>query len=463
MKIFKKKPIIIGILVVLCAFAAIVKILFGSYKSTSDAAVKATEWHNDPADIICEETGALKTLPHDWHRWRGENFDAIVTDAGLNLNWDAEKPELAWTFRHSGAGFSSPAVAGTTLYLSGAAQGYDFAFALDSRTGNLRWQQILGEHFVQSYGDGPRGTITIDDDKLYIIRGAGQIHCLSAVDGALIWQRDFVADFDGRIMGPWGYSESPLVDGELVICTPGGKGGTMVALDKNTGATVWKSDELMDIAGYSSPIVAEIDGVRQYIQQSENGVSGVRANDGKLLWNVEVPGYRVAVIPTPIYQDNIVYVTAGYNAGCAGIKISRQGETFHAEIIFNNKNMVNHHGGIVLVDGHIYGFSDTSGWICQDFLTGETIWNSGRGRRSDIGKGAIIAVNNRLILLEENSGVLALIAASPDGWKEYGRLELPERTKISSRNDMVWAHPVIANGKMYVRDQDLLFAFKLGE
>ena len=459
-----KKSILIGSLIILglVVVAVVVRKVFFGSKSTSEAAQRATEWQYNPAEIICEETGMLITLPGDWSRWRGENFDGIVRDSTLNLNWSEKKPALSWVFRYSGAGYSGPAIVGTTLYMSGAAEGHDFAFALDTKTGNLQWQQVLGEHFIQDYGDGPRSTFTIDGENLYLIRGGGQIHCLSAVDGKMIWQRDFAADFGGRRLGPWGYSESPLVDGELVICTPGGIGGTMVALDKNTGATVWVAEEWTDQAVYSSPIVAVVDGVRQYIQQSDNGVAGVRAEDGKLLWSVKIPGYRIAVIPTPVYKDNMVYVTSGYNAGCAGIQLSKRGEIFHAEMIFNNKNMVNHHGGVVLVDDHIYGFSDASGWICQNFRTGETVWNTGRARRSDnIGKGSVLAVNDRLILLEESSGTMVVIAASPDGYNELGRMELPERTKISSRTDMVWTHPVIANGKLYIRDQDLLFSFDL--
>ena len=459
MKIILKILMVIGALIVLAAGVFVARYVIGSLRSTSKSAQKATGWRNDPADILNEETGMLKTLPGDWHRWRGDNYDGIVKDANLNLNWAEKKPALAWVFRNAGAGFSGPAVVGTTLYMSGAAEGDDFAFALDTKTGNLKWIQTLGEQFLQSYGDGPRGTITVDEVRLYLVRGGGKIHCLSAVDGTMIWQKDFVADFGGSMMGSWGYSESPLVDGNIVVCTPGGKKGTMVALDKMTGATVWRSEEWTDDACYSSPIVAVVDGVRQYIQQSSDGVAGVRAEDGKLLWKVRMPGYRTAVIPTPVYQDNLVYVTAGYNAGCAGIRLEKRGETFQAEVVYNNKNMVNHHGGVVLVDGHIYGFSESPGWMCQNFKTGETVWNVGRSK--GIGKGAVLAVNDRLILLEERSGMMVVIAASPDGWKEYGRMEIPERTKLESMNNMVWTHPVIANGKLYLRDQDLLFAFEL--
>ena len=461
---FLKKPIVIGSIIFLIAIFFVARHHYGGAGSTSGAAMGVPEWEQNLQEIVCAETGKLITLQGDWHRWKGKNFDGVVIDSTLNLNWTEKKPEIAWIFRYSGAGFSGPAVVGTTLYMSGAAEGHDFAFALDTKTGNLKWKQTLDVHFVQSYGDGPRGTITVDEEYLYLILGGGKIYCLSAIDGKIMWQRDLVADFDGRIMGSWGYSESPIVDGNLVICTPGGKIGTMVALDKKNGSTVWVSKEWTDQTGYSSPIFAVVDGVRQYIQQSASGVSGVRAEDGKLLWSVKIPGYKVAVIPTPIYKDNIVYVTAGYNAGCAGIKLSKKGEIFQAEIIFNNKNMVNHHGGVVLVDDFIYGFSDASGWVCQNFRTGETVWNTGRANKIDkVGKGAIIAANNRLILLEETTGNIVLINASPDGWKQLCILELPERTKISSKNNMVWTHPVIANGKLFIRDQDLLFAFNLSD
>jgi len=206
--------------------------------------------------------------------------------------------------------------------------------------------------------------------------------------------------------------------------------------------------------------VAEIDGVRQYIQQSAKGVAGVAAKDGKLLWKVEIESYRVAVIPTPIYKDNIVYVTAGYSAGCNAIKVTKAGDKFNTEIVYSNKNMSNHHGGVLLVNNHIYGFSDVSGWVCQNFKTGEITW---RKRIREVGKGAVLAVNDRLILQDERTGLLTVIAASPNGWKEFGRMELPEQSQIETTDNMIWVHPVVAHGKLYVRDHDLLFCFDLRE
>jgi len=393
----------------------------------------------------------------DWTQWRGPNREGVVKQTGLNLDWSQKKPSLAWTFRQAGSGYSSPAIVGTTLYCMGA-DGSDFAFAVDTKSGNLKWKQNLGQQFVEDRGNGPRGSLTVDGDKLYLIRSGGHIHCLSAADGKMLWQKDFRNDFNGKLMSNWGFTESPLIDGNLVICTPGGKEGTMIALDKNTGAVVWRTKEWTDDSGHSSPIVVEIDGVRQYIQQSAKGVAGVAAKDGKLLWRVEIAGYRTAVIPTPIYHDRMVYVTSGYDAGCNLIRLTKAGDIFNAEVVYANKNLVNQHGGVVLVNGYLYGFSDDRTWTCQNLKTGETVWKE---RNSEVAKGCILAVNDRLLLLNEQNGLLTVAAASPDGWKEFGRMELPERTNVKTQNNAVWAHPVIANGKLYVRDHDLLFCFDL--
>jgi len=398
----------------------------------------------------------------DWSQWRGPNREGIVRQNGLNLDWSQKKPALSWTFRQAGAGYSAPTIVGTTLYCQGAADGNDFAFALDTQTGNLKWRQVLGTQFVSTddRGNGARGSVTVDGDRLYLIRGGGQIHCLSATDGRMIWQKDFRRDFGGNIMSrtDWGFSESPLIDGNLVICTPGGSRGAMVALDKSTGNLVWQSSEWTDVAGYSSPIVAEISGVRQYIQFGRSGVAGIAARDGKLLWKADVAGNNTAVIPTPVYHDNIVYVTSGYNAGCAAVRITRTGDTFRAETIYANHNMTNQHGGVVLLNGYIYGFSEDRTWTCQNFRTGETVWKE---RNNDISKGSVLVVNDRLLLFNMQNGLLAVVAASPHGRREFGRMELPERTRISTRDNHAWTHPVVANGKLFVRDHDLLFCFDL--
>ena len=398
----------------------------------------------------------------DWSQWRGTNREGVVKATGLNLDWSQKKPPLSWTFRQAGAGYSAPTIVGTTLYGQGAADGNDFAFAIDTQTGNQKWKQNLGKQSVIERGDGPRGSVTMDGDKLYLIRGDGQIHCLSAADGKMLWQKDFKSDLGGKIMSQWGYSESPLIDGNLVICTPGGRQGTMAALNKNTGAVVWVCKEWTDDAGYSSAIVAEVGGIRQYIQQSAKGVAGVSASDGKLLWKIENSAYRTAVIPTPIFTDGLVYVTNGYSGGCMGIRPTKEGAGVKAEKVYTNKDISNQHGGVVLINGYIYGHSErpSESWMCQNVKTGELVWSK-TVRDANVGKGSVLGIGDRLLCFDMQTGVLAIVAASPNGWKEFGRMTIPERTKVITQDNHLWTHPVIANGKLYVRDQDLLFCFDL--
>jgi len=402
----------------------------------------------------------MELKAQDWPQWRGNDREGIFKATGLNLDWSEKKPALSWTFRQAGSGYSAPTILGTTLYSQGAEEGNDFAFALDTKTGNLKWKQTLGEQYTdgQNRGNGGRGSITTDGDKLYLVRGGGQIHCLSAADGKILWQKEFIKDFGGKLMSNWGFSESPLIDGNVVICTPGGNEGTLAALDKNTGAVVWRSKAWTDDSGYSSAIVVEVDGVKQYIQQAAKGVAGVAVEDGKLLWRVEIPGYRTAIIPTPIYKDHIVFVTDGYSNSCTAIRIEKDGDVFKSDVIYTNKVMGNQHGGVVLINGFIYGHSNTSGWVCQSFETGETAWTQ---RSNEAGKGCVLAVNDRLLCLNEQTGLLTIVAASPDAWKEFGSMPIPERTTIVTANNMVWTHPVVANGNLYLRDHDLLFCFDL--
>ena len=411
--------------------------------------------------VLLAITG-IKVNAQDWPQWRGANREGVSKETGLNLNWSDKKPSLLWTFRQAGAGYSAPTIVGTTLYGQGGADGSDFAFALDTQTGNLKWKQNLGALSVIERGDGPRGSVTVDGDKLYLIRGNGEIHCLSAADGKIIWQKDFKGDFKGTMMSNWGYSESPLIDANLVICTPGGGEGAMVALDKNTGAVVWRSKEWTDQAAYSSPIIADVGGIRQYVQQSGKGVAGISARDGKLLWKIDNAAYRTAVIPTPIFQNNMVYVTNGYNGGCMGIQLTRNGENIKADTIYTNRIISNQHGGVVLINGFIYGFSErpSDSWVCQNMKTGEIVWSQ-RGQEVGVGKGSLFAVNDRLILFDMQTGLLAVVAASPEGWKEFGKMEIPERTKVSTQDNQLWTHPIVANGKLFVRDHDLLFCYDL--
>ncbi|HTG46003.1 MAG TPA: PQQ-binding-like beta-propeller repeat protein, partial [Verrucomicrobiae bacterium] len=248
----------------------------------------------------------------------------------------------------------------------------------------------------------------------------------------------------------WGYTESVLVNGENVYCTPGGKKGAIAALDTATGEVKWQSTEFTDGAQYASMASSEINGTRQVIQLTMNSLVGIDSKNGKLLWKSEFPG-RTAVIPSPVVQGNEVYITAGYGAGC---KLVRIGAKNKVEEVYENKVMKNHHGGVVLVGGHIYGYSDGPGWVCQKFTSGEEVWASKK-----LGKGAVTSAGGRLYCLEEDSGTVVLIEPSTTGWKEHGRFKLQAQSSQRSSSGKVWTHPVIANGKLYLRDQELLSCY----
>ena len=253
----------------------------------------------------------------------------------------------------------------------------------------------------------------------------------------------------GRL-GPATHSESPLVIGEQLLCTPGGAAGSVIALNKKTGALLWRSTELTDAAAYSSLIIAKIAGTPQVIVFTGAHVAGLAPATGKVLWSVPRDG-RTAVAPTPVCKDDCVFVTSGYGAGCNLFKITRTGEVFKADAVYANKEMVNHHGGVVMVGTNVYGFSDGKGWVCLDFKTGQGIWESKK-----LGKGTLLAAADHLYLRSETGGMLVLLTATPSGWQETGRFSQPN---LSGKN--TWAHLVISGGKLFVRDQDVLICYNI--
>jgi outer membrane protein assembly factor BamB len=402
----------------------------------------------------------------DWPQWRGPNRDEISKEVGIQKTWPSQGPPVAWTFTDAGIGYSGPAVVGNRLYIAGATgegeDDKDFVLCIDTGTGKQVWKADFGKGFKNGWGGGPRGNPTVDGDSVYVLGPKGELLCLATADGKQKWSKDFVGDLGGKIMSGWGYSESVLVDGDRVICTPGGSRGTLAALDKTTGKVVWRSTDLTDDAAYSSVIKATVGGVAMYVQQTNKGVVGVNAKTGKLLWKNDCPAYRTAVIPTPVFHDDHVYVSSGYGAGCTLVKLTADGKGgVTAKEVYKNKNMINHHGGVVLVGDYIYGFSDGRGWVCQDFKTGENKWEA-KGK-NQLEKGSITCVDGDLLCYGESSGQLVRIKATPEGWKEVARFKLPKETRLSRKQGKIWTHPVVANGKLYLRDLDLLFAFNVSD
>jgi outer membrane protein assembly factor BamB len=389
----------------------------------------------------------------EWPQWRGPNRDGISEEKGLLKEWPADGPKLAWKVTGLGQGFSTVSVVGGKIFTIGDKADGSYAVALNVADGKQLWASKVGKMGAPGWGGfaGPRSTPTVDGDLVFTVGQWGEMVCFNAKDGKELWRKDFIADF-GAQRPEWGYSESPLVDGDNVMVTPGGKDGAIVALNKKTGALVWRSKDFSDPVHYSSLIVAEIGGVRQYIQLTEVSVAGVAAKDGALLWRAPRKG-KTAVIPTPIYHDGYVYVSSGYGAGCNLFQITSEGGKFSAKEVYANKVMVDHHGGVVRLGNYIYGHSDGKGWTCQDMKSGEAKWQE----KEKLGKGSIVYADDRLYLrLEEGRGTVALIEATPDGYKEHGRFDQPDR-----KGKNTWAHPVVAGGKLYLRDDDVLLCYDI--
>lgn len=394
---------------------------------------------------------ALSAFGADWPQWRGNSRRDHSPDKGLLAQWPQEGPKQVWSFNNAGLGYAGFAIAKNSLFTMGLRDGQEFLIAVDASTGKELWSSSAGQKYPNGWGDGPRMTPTVDGDRVFAIGGQGLLICVEAKNGKLIWSKNLVTDLGGQLQD-WGYTESPLVVGDIVICTPGGAQGTLAGLDKSSGAVRWRTSGLTDKAQYSSPILIQHDGQPQVVQLVMNRFFGVSPKDGSVLWKKDFPG-RVAVIPTPIYEDGIVYVTAGYGVGCEAVRL---GTNNSIAPLYSNKVMKNHHGGVVCVDGYLYGHSDGAGWVCQELKTGKEIWS-----HKGFGKGSVTYADGKLICLDERNGDVALVEASIQGWKELSRFKLAPLSSKRSSQGGIWPHPVVVNGRLYLRDQELLHCFNV--
>lgn len=390
----------------------------------------------------------------DWPEWRGPSRTDVSAEKGLLSSWPEGGPKQLWTFTSAGSGYSGFSVVDGKLFTMGTRGDKEILMALDAVKGIELWTAPLGPILDNGWGNGPRGTPTVHEGYLYALGGRGNLVCLKASGGSQVWERS-MQSLGGKTPG-WGYTESPLVDGDKVLCTPGGRNGAIAALNKKTGEVIWQSKDFTDGAQYSSLIIAEHDGVRQYVQLTMEHVVGVAAKDGSVVWISPWPG-RTAVIPTPIYHDGQVYVTSGYGAGCKLLKLGAGKEPALVYPRDQMKVMKNHHGGVVKVGDHLYGYSDGAGWVCQEFKTGKMVWSE----ENRLGKGALSAADGKLYCLDEREGTVVLVEASPGGWKEHGRFKLSPLSKIRSRQGGIWTHPVVSNGRLYLRDQDIIFCYDI--
>ena len=382
----------------------------------------------------------------DWPQWQGPDRTRISKETGLLKAWPAAGPPVVWTANGLGSGYGSMAVAGDRVFVQGTRGGNSIVVALNRADGKEVWSKALGRSEMDDRGPGPRGTPAVDGDRLYVLTESGDLACLR-IDGTAVWQRNILRDFRGSQL-QWLISESPLVDGSHVIVSPGGPGAGMVKLDKMTGKTVWTTKELSDAAGYSSVIAADVQDVRIYLTFTATAGVGVRASDGKLMFRYPRAANRTANIATPVFSNNKVFFTSGYGTGGGLVDLTAKNGDVTATESYFTLNMKNHHGGVVLVDGYLYGFNDSI-LTCLEFATGKVMW-----RDRSVGKGSVSFADGHLYVQGENN-LIGLVEATPRGYSEKGRFSIPDKGLPS------WAHPVISGGRLYVRNQDTLLAHEI--
>ena len=381
----------------------------------------------------------------DWSQWHGNDRTNISPETGLLKSWGAGSPALVWSIKGLGSGYGSLAIKDDKILVQGVRNRESTIYCLNRADGKTVWATALGVALDQDRGGGPRGTPTIDADRIYALSENGDLACLKWNDGSVLWKKNILKEFKGE-NPQWLISESPLVDGNNLVVTPGGSGASIVALDKMTGKTVWTSKELSDGAAYSSCLAVNVDGVRTIIGFTDSAGVGVRASDGKLLWRYRTPSNQTANCATPVFADNKVYYTSAYGTGGGLLELKAEGGAVQSKEVYFNKDMQNHHGGVVLVNGYLYGFSNSI-LMCMEFATGKVMW-----RNRSVGKGSLTYADGHLYLLSENN-VVGLAEATPEGYKETGRIQIEDQGLPS------WAHPVVCGGKLYIRNQGILSCY----
>jgi outer membrane protein assembly factor BamB len=401
----------------------------------------------------------------DWPTFRGVGRTAVSTEKGLLQEWPADGPKLVWEAAGAGRGYSSLAIAGGKIYTLGDAPSTaeddkdEYLTCFSQADGKQLWKTKTGKPWTsgQESWQSSRSTPTVDGSTVYVLTPHGELVACDANDGKELWRKDLKAEFSGKKADGWGYSESVLVDGDRLICTPGGATATMVALDKKTGETIWKCASPDDRgAGHASIVVSDIGGVKVYVQTTGSGALGVRASDGELMWQYPIDR-TTAVIPTPIVRGDLVFFSAGYKRGGTLLKQKpgSEGKVEIDEIYPINSALANKHGGIVLVGDYLYGDSDDQGIpFCAELMTGEIKWKErGTGKRS-----ASFAAGDGRLYIRFSDGTMVLAKASPEGYEEVSSFKIPDGGERPS-----WSHPVIADGKLYLREQDKILCYDISK
>jgi outer membrane protein assembly factor BamB len=380
----------------------------------------------------------------DWYQWRGPNRDGHSQETGLLQAWPKNGPPPAWRAAGVGEGYSSFSASHGRLYTLGARGNLEYVVALDRATGRKLWEYQNGRRFTNDRGDGPRGTPTVDGDRLYVLGGSGDLTCLDAASGTRIWTVNLVQKFGG-VNPYWGYSESPLIVGDRLVVNAGGSRASIVAINKANGATLWQQHS--DGAGYSSPMLLRTGSLQQVIFFTDSRTLAVDARDGRLLWSYTKAANGTANIATPIVRGTRVFVSSDYGTGAALLEVRAAGNIATANEVYFTRDMRNHHASSVLVGDHLYGFS-SSILTALAFDTGAMAW-----RDRSVGKGSLVVGDGRLYLYSEN-GVVGLAEPSPAGYREHGRFTIPEQSGRPT-----WSHPILTGGLLVLRDQDAVYAY----
>ena len=393
----------------------------------------------------CLVAGCSLAIAADWPQWRGIERDGVSKEAGLLQKWPEGGPPLAWKATGLGEGFASVAVAAGRVITQGQSRGGQAVIALDESTGRRLWRTPNGDAYLDRRGGGPRGTPTIDGETVHALGSNGSLIALEAATGKRLWATNLLRRFNTRNIN-WGISESPLIDGRRLIVNPGGSGASIVAIDKSNGNVIWKS--LDDEAGYSSAIVIEAGGVRQYVLLTGEAAVGVRTDNGEELWRYSRVSNRTANVATPIARGDRVFVSSNYGTGGGLLELAAHGADIDAKEIYFSRDMRNHYNTPVLVGDHLYGYSSRI-LTCMNFDTGEVAWKD-----RAVGKGQVIAADGLLYLLSED-GVVGLAEVTPEGYRERSRFSIPRGQYPT------WALPVVANERLYLREQDTLYAYDI--
>jgi outer membrane protein assembly factor BamB len=391
----------------------------------------------------------LQAPPMDWPQFRGPKRDGVSTETGLLKAWPEGGPKIVWQTRGIGSGYSSIAISGGKIFTLGNSKGMSFVRALDLEKGQLLWSAEVGKQ-----GGDLGSTPTVDGDHVYAVGQEGDLVCVEIATGKVVWRKNFFADFGGKY-GGWRYTESPLVDGDRVFVTPGGR-DSMVALDKKTGEVAWKCAlPSGEAAGYSSIVVAEVGGIRMGVQLLADSLIGVELKSGKLLWRYgETDGKfrkNTANIPTPIVKGNLIFCAAGYDRGAGLVRLVPKDGGIQAEEIYFSKDLKNKHGGVILVGDHVYGDRNDSGNpFCAELMTGKIV-EGWKARSETQGKGSVSVTSaDGHVYFRYENGHVALVEATPAGYKEKSSFV------VSKKGGPSWAHPVVAGGRLYLRDGDWL-------